>query len=566
MDRIVGNSQRLLVALFFICAFAGPVQAQLAQSFINVTGITTKVLPNATQIRIETDGSAAFGTDLRDFVDFEAGFVPRPTQSLRIRLVRARARLPVFVPIGAYPVDGAVVSLGREDFQNPFFTWSAYDQGEPRVQIELRFAAPILVRRFTPEPYNIIDFGSVLGPLEASVEASPDRRAIVITIVTDRADAGAVARLNRSPLASRKHVLNVQTGENGRFRLEALHTPLREVLARVGELTGQKFLAREEVAATEVSLFLPDATPAQLLEALQIGYGLGLKEEEGATVLGRSDEFFVSRSLPLQNLSPSVARRLFPDFLLPFLRADRENNALVAFQTPAVLDKISAALREIDAPRPQFEIKVEAWEIASTRERNQTIAFSRSIGRDRETFDGATGTLSLQVERGLTDRLSGSLLLLASRGRARLVASPRVTALSGERGNLFLGQTRYINILQNSGGGQTARAIPLQIGTSLGVTPRGDAESGDILLDIAPRVSTVDEIERATGLPTLGIRESNGTMRVRNGESVILAGLDFDFDSQAKGKALKIVPSKREFGETRALLVIVSARRVSGGI
>ncbi|MBW3636323.1 MAG: hypothetical protein KY445_07645 [Armatimonadetes bacterium] len=553
----------LLILVSSVASLAPPAQAQLTRSFVNVTGIRVRKLPNAVQIRIETDGSALFGTDLRDFISFEDGFDPKPIRSLRLRITSARSRLPAFVPLNAYPLDGAVVTLGREELVTPYFSSRANEESETRVQVELRFAAPITVRRFEADPSRRISFGEILGPNEAQIEPSPDRRAILITIITDRVDATAPARLDRSPRAQRTSRFILGKRKNGRFRLEALHTPLREVLDEVARMSGVEYLAREEIATLPVSLVLPDATPAQLLEALQIGYGLGQREENGAVVVGRDDEFFATRSFPLQNLSPDAARLLFPDFLLPFLQADRENNALLAVATPAVIEKIGADLARLDLPRAQFEIRAQAWEVASTREFNQTFALTRSAGLDSQTLDVGAGIGSIVVENGQTDRLSATLSALSARGRAKLVASPFVTALSGQRGTLFLGQTRYIRILQNRFGGQTSRALPLQIGTTLSVTPRGDDQSGEILLDIAPRVSSVDSIEADTGLPTLGIREASASVRVRGGESLILAGLDFDFDARNDGRALALFPSRREAREQRALLILVSARRIS---
>jgi type II secretory pathway component GspD/PulD (secretin) len=294
-----------------------------------------------------------------------------------------------------------------------------------------------------------------------------------------------------------------------------------------------------------------------------MGYALGFREENGAIAMGRGDEFFTARSFPLQNLSPDATRLLFPDFLLPHLRADRENNALIASLTPLVVAKIGVDLTKLDVSRPQFEVQAEAWELASTRDLNQTIALTRSIGGDAQTVDFGEGTAAVRVENGLTNKLSATLNLLSSRGRARLTAAPHVTALSGARGTLFLGQTRYIKILQNRNGGQIAQALPLQIGTTLGVTPKGNDSDGSILLDINPRVSTVDDVEAATGLPTLGIREVSSSLRVRSGETVMLSGLDFDFDAPSRRRTLKIFPSKRQARERRALLVLVKARRLS---
>jgi type II secretory pathway component GspD/PulD (secretin) len=244
------------------------------------------------------------------------------------------------------------------------------------------------------------------------------------------------------------------------------------------------------------------------------------------------------------------------------LRADRENNALLAVAAPAVIEKIGRDLALLDTPRAQFEVRAQAWEVASTREFNQSLALTRSIGLDSQTLDLGEGTAGIRIESGQTDRLSATLNALRTRGRAKLVASPFVTALSGQRGTLFLGQTRYIRILQNRSGGQTAQALPLQIGTTLSVTPRGGNVGDDVLLDIAPRVSTVDEIEADTGLPTLGIREASALVRVRNGHSLVLAGLDFESDSRVSRRSLPIFPSRRDAREQRALIVIVSVRRL----
>ena len=545
----------------FALGFSGVARAQLAQIFINVTAITVKKLPNATQIRIETDGSARFGGDFVDFVDFASGFSPKATQSLRIRIVRARSKLPAFVPLDAYPVDSAAVSLGTEAFAAPYFGGDAGGASDPRVQVELRFAAPVVVRQFRPRSDDRVDFSDILGPLDVLVESSDDRRAVVITVLLDRSDALAGQRLDRSPRASRRTQLVIGKRKAGRIRLEALHAPLRDVLGGLAQVSRAPLLAREEVAGLDISMNLPDASIPEVLSALQNGYGLGFREENGAVVLGRGDEFFEARSFALQNLSPDAARLLFPDFLLPSLRANRENNALLVSQTAPIAAKIGADLRKLDAARAQFEVQIEAWEFTSTRDVNQTLALVRSIGGDSQTIDFGSGQSSIRVETGQTDRLSARLNLLFQRGRARLVAAPRVKALSGERGTLFLGQTRYIQILQNRNGGQSAQALALQIGTTLGVTPRGDNEDGEVLLDMAPRISSVDEIEAGTGLPTLGIREVNATVRVHSGDSVLLSGLDFSSETRARRQTLG-VPSKRVADETRALLVIVKAKRV----
>ena len=546
----------LLAALLF---WSVPARAQQATSILTVTGINVKRLTNAIQVRIETDGTPKFGTDLNEL------FRRQSTQSLRIRVVGARARLPGFVPLDAYPLDGAVITPGNTEFENPYFSRGTNPRTQPSVDIEIRFVTPVQVQQFAVDPgRDGVQFGRYADPLEVAIEPSTDGRAIVLTVIPDRADLGGAARLDRSPVAQRNSGLAFGKRADGSFRVLALHAPLRQVLAGVSQITGTPFVARAEVADLDITLFLPAATPASLLETLRNSYDLGVINEDGVLVLGRGDEFLQAREFALDNLSPDAARLLFPDFLLPFLRPNRQSNALVATGPPAVLRRIAADLKTLDQPRAQFEIEAQIWELSASRDVNFALQLTRSLGRDRQTLDLATGQTSVTVGSGQTDQLLARLQLLARSGRGRLRAAPRVTALSGERGTIFLGQTRYVLVLQQRGNQQVSQALPLQIGTNLGVTPRGTLQKNDpIALDIAPRVSTVDSIEADTGLPTIGIREAQASLRVDSDQSVVVAGLNSDLDFSTTGKTLKVLPTRRADREQQQLLILVKARRVT---
>ena len=557
------KSPQILIALCLLAGLALPAHAQLATSYLTVTGIKVKRLPNAVQVRIETDGSPRFGTDLADFIDFDAGR-PKPTQSFHIRVVGAISRLPAYVPLDAYPLDGAVISPGRTDFERPYFTNGAYGQPEPRVDIEFRFATPVSGQQFSANVGDQgIRFGQYADPLEFTVEPSPSGRAIVLTIFPDRADLGGAERLQRSPLAQRATKLDLDQNADGTLRIAALHVPLRELLEKASEKSGVRFLARGDVATLDVSLFLPATSLPELLDILQTSYNLGGRIEDGALVLGRGDEFQEARSLPLSNLAPDAARLLFPDFLLASLRPDRQRNALVATGSPAILQRITQDLRRIDAPRAQFEIEAQLWELRAQRDVDYALQITRSIGRDRQTVDFGAGTAEIRVESGQTAQLLANLQLLSSHGRGSLRAAPRVTVLAGENGSIFLGQTRYVLVLQQRGREQVSQALPLQIGAQLNVTARGSLQPTDpIALNVSPSISTVDALENGTSLPTLGIRQVSSTLLVDPAQSVIIAGLESALDSETNGKALGIFPSRRSNREQQQLLIVVTARRV----
>jgi hypothetical protein len=60
--RLAFSACWLAMCCLWLCAVAPErARAQLATSFYNVTGVETKVLPNAVRVTIRTDGTAYFG-------------------------------------------------------------------------------------------------------------------------------------------------------------------------------------------------------------------------------------------------------------------------------------------------------------------------------------------------------------------------------------------------------------------------------------------------------------------------------------------------------------------------
>jgi hypothetical protein len=156
-----------------------------------------------------------FGGDMSEWVDFsDGGFNPKLTSQFRLRLVRARARVPAFNNIGAYPVDSAQVTLGRGGLSIPYFAGEGWGQPEPRVDILLRFFVPIRVHRFQVEKFSWgaqeIRFGASLDPLDVEVRPGDDRRSIVVTAITDRVDPRGAERIRRLKPSDQKTPIRSQ--------------------------------------------------------------------------------------------------------------------------------------------------------------------------------------------------------------------------------------------------------------------------------------------------------------------------------------------------------------------
>ncbi len=556
--------------LAFLLLFSCSAQAQLATSFYNVTGIQATSLPNAIRVVIQTDGTAYFGGDLRDFINFDSGFDPKPVRSFRLRVLGARAKLPAYVPIGQYPVDSAGVSIAPATFEAPFNNYGA-PQTEPHVDIELRFFVPVTVRQFSVRSGDPgIRFGETLGPNDVDVEPSQDGRAIVVTIFTDRADTRSAALLQRSPKSEQKHRLEVSLDEDKKLRLDVLHTPLREVLHEVARKTGTPFFTSPEVEENDLSMLLPSTSLAGFLETLSRGCGLSVLPREnggflvarglsstGTTANGAAQELELQR-FPLQHLSADRARALLPDFLLSAVRVDRDNNTLLVSSSPEIGAKLRADLTLLDQPRAQVRIDVAAYEFSSSEDADIALAATFSDRNAGIKFDSTTGALALNLGGQQKRQFAASVQALQSRGRVTLRAKPFLVVASGENGSVFLGQTRYVTVFN----GYEVNALQLQIGYSLGVTPR--AGSGNqIALNLNPRFSTVDAIDSRTRLPTLGIREFSSNVDVQDGDSIIVAGLDSDLDFANRQRGALTVNTTRRNKQKTASILIVTAHKIS---
>ncbi|MDQ3815073.1 MAG: hypothetical protein M3347_14165, partial [Armatimonadota bacterium] len=615
------RSTKLWLLLTLLLTQFHPSHAQLATSYYNVTSIQKRVLPNAVQLTIRTDGTVLFGGDLDEIVDIsEVRFQPKPVTSFRLRLLNARARLPAFVDIGAYPVDSAAVTLGSDEFKQPFFSSGADDQRGPRVDIQFKFYVPVTVQSFVIDRRSTdflrgenageygINFTDVLGPRDVRVELGPDRRTIIITVIPDRADAGRAARIRRSPPEQHKHRLLVtpipaSLPESGglaspllpRLRIDVLHTRLAEVLDAVSRATDVSLTIptdapslsadaaseraktgniRANAADIDVSLLLPNVTLDECLRAISTAYGLvvtpRVEEEGGGFSVGRGNPVAGLERFQLHHLAPERARLLFPDFLLPYLRVDNENNALLFSGSPELAARLRHDLARLDLPRPQVRVEATAWEFSSSADANYALRLIHSLARQSTSLDTGAGTVSFILGPAQQKLFSATVEALAAKGRARLSAKPFVVVASGEEGSLFLGQERFVTVLRRRRGVQNAEALRLQVGYSITVTPRVGARD-DITLDLNPRVSTIDAIEPDTRLPTLGVRETTSVARVRPDDAVIIGGLESNLEFATRRRLLPLAPlpvvndllgSRRSSTSQTALIMLVTARKV----
>ncbi len=129
----------------------------------------------------------------------------------------------------------------------------------------------------------------------------------------------------------------------------------------------------------------------------------------------------------------------------------------------------------------------------------------------------------------------------------KLLASPNISAVDGQPAATFVGDTvSYISSVTQSPTGQNITTSTVNAGIKLFVTGKVNND-GYVTMNVHPEVSLVQLGQAGAGgvqVPLIHIREATTTVRVRDGETLVISGLinDQDVKSVTKVPLLGDIP------------------------
>ena len=221
-------------------------------------------------------------------------------------------------------------------------------------------------------------------------------------------------------------------------------------------------------------------------------------------------------------------------------------NALTIKDTPERIAAAARVISAIDKARPEVIIDVELLEVDRTKllEYGLQIASSGSaattgagISGSAGLDQGASSTITLQKLKNLSqaDVLFANLptlyyRLLKTDAHSRTLANPQLRTSDGSPAKAAFGeqvpvpQTTFAPLATGGAPQQPITSFAYQnIGVNIDITPRTHHDD-DVTLAIRVQVSSISGTGFG-GLPTFGNREINTVIRLREGETNMLAGL-----------------------------------------
>ncbi|MCB1049821.1 MAG: hypothetical protein H6510_16715 [Acidobacteria bacterium] len=213
----------------------------------------------------------------------------------------------------------------------------------------------------------------------------------------------------------------------------------------------------------------------------------------------------------------------------------REQNSIMITATQDIIDEVRARIEMIDLPVPQ--VLIEALVVDFKTDAKDELGVTITNG-DNSYFPGLD--ISLEGNRGedgnfrigrLPSNFGLRVKALAEQGKARIISKPLVATLSGHEAYIEVGLTQAYKLTSESLVGDNTprqqtyeRIETIEANISLRVIPWVTAD-GEITSYIEPVFNSfLGQVEDNVP-PPISTRRLQSTVRLRDGETIILGGL-----------------------------------------
>jgi len=229
------------------------------------------------------------------------------------------------------------------------------------------------------------------------------------------------------------------------------------------------------------------------------------------------------------------------------LTIDYATNSLVLFGTKSEADKIQNLLDELDIPYQQVSLEAEvlaiskdkiknlgiewAWE-ATPQYSEQTIDENGNISANRTNNKGVIQFGRNPEGNPYEFYYQATINALVSNGDATILAKPKVATINGKKAQILIGDRIPVQVQTLTNGTTTTSTEYVDAGIKLIYTPRINTD-GLITVDVRTEVSSatlVSDIKQYK----ITTRQVETTVRLKDGETMVIGGLIGSTDSEAK--------------------------------
>ena len=383
------------------------------------------------------------------------------------------------------------------------------------------------------------------------VEAKQPDRALrtLEQALKDNPRHGGLLDLQRRLLSEQRtaqvQALNGVLTESRPISLDFRDASLRTVLDVVTRHSGINFVLDRDVRAdVRVTVLLRQAKVEDALDLITSSNQLAKKVIDSRTIViypntaekHREYQEQLVRVFNLSNSDPKGAAAFLKAMLKirePFV--DERTNLLALRDSPENIQLAERLLAVFDSAEPEVLLEVEVLEVAASRLNELGVKFPSSFSLTPLPPVGS-GSLTLGNLDGIgRDRIGvgfnpNNLLVNLRRevGDSSTLANPKLRVRNKEKAKILIGdKIPIVSTTTGTGGFVSENISYLDVGLKLDVEPTVFADD-EVAIKIGLEVSSLGPSTKTTGgslAYQIGTRNANTLLRLRDGETQLLAGL-----------------------------------------
>jgi general secretion pathway protein D len=345
----------------------------------------------------------------------------------------------------------------------------------------------------------------------------------------------------------------LKTRDNHRVTLQLRDAPTKMVFEVLSRETGINFILDKDVKGdTKTTIFVTDVPVEQAIDLVLDQNALARQILADNMVLiypniaakQKDYEQQMVRTFYLTNSAPKDVESMLKTVLgAKNMFIDERTSVVVMRDTPDAVRMAEKLVAAIDVAEPEVMLEVEILEVSRSHLMDLGIQYPGSV-----TFTAqptGTGGLVLSDLKNLnSDTIGVSALAVTvnamkQAGLANTLASPRIRVRNKEKAKILIGSKEPVitNTTTPTAGGTavvTGSVQYLDVGLQLGVQPTIYLDS-DVAIKMELEVSNIlKQVQTSSGTIAyeIGTRNANTLLRLKDGETQILAGLIQESDTR----------------------------------
>ncbi len=394
-------------------------------------------------------------------------------------------------------------------------------------------------------------------------------------------------------------------GADDNITLDFRDTDIRQIIKVIAQQSGTNIIAEKSVRG-QVTVKMTDVYYEEAMNLIAKTNGFAVRKIGNTWILADEKKLIeafekgLTITKRLQYAKAADVSKVISSTIRKDVKVatDERINAVIVSGGKDLLDEVKKLIETIDTPVHQVMMEAKIVEVNTNASKD--IGFnwsgkSQSESEYKSFYDSAVPLFStreyfatnpdsglyqeaFQDQQGdlfgLGDFYRENMLFkatfkaLETRSETKILSNPKISAVNGQEANIVVGT----KVIYPGGADQPPKEK--DTGIKLKITPRIN-DDGYITVDAEPEVSFVEEWSNNGMFPIIGTRSAKTTVRVRDGEEILIGGLIKDEESKENNKIpllgnIPLIKSLFSFkgrkGTSQELIILITPHIIAQSI